>query len=214
MIMKVSRPVSHSYFPYFQIHYICLCLYFFLLLTYENFCCSVTQSCPILCDPMDCSTQSMSLLVPHYLLKFPQVHVHCIGDAIQPSHPLTPSSPSTLFLKGQKDMRVITPLFLFSVTIFCSFTILIHLQTFYHYLTIHLQISIHSLFFCSYAEDLGFASIVDLTPPFFTFPFLKEILCSTTVLCTHLCVFLQIIRLCSIMRHNKIRRGRHNGITR
>ena len=43
-------------------------------------------------QPMDCSTTSLS--VPHHLLKFAQVHVHCIGDAIQPSHPLMPSSPA------------------------------------------------------------------------------------------------------------------------
>ena len=34
------------------------------------------------------------LPVPHHFLKFTQVHVHCIGDAIQPSHPLMPSSPA------------------------------------------------------------------------------------------------------------------------
>ena len=38
------------------------------------------------------------LPVPHHLLDFAQGHVHCIGDAIQPSHPLTPSSPSALNL--------------------------------------------------------------------------------------------------------------------
>ena len=42
--------------------------------------CSVTLSCPTLCDPMDCSTPGLS--VPHHLLKFVQVHVHCISDAI------------------------------------------------------------------------------------------------------------------------------------
>ena len=36
--------------------------------------------------------------VLHHLPKFVQVHVHCIGDAIQPSHPLSPSSPSTFNL--------------------------------------------------------------------------------------------------------------------
>ena len=41
---------------------------------------------------MDCSTPGLS--VPHHLPKFAQVHVHCILDAIQPSHPLTPFSPS------------------------------------------------------------------------------------------------------------------------
>ena len=37
----------------------------------------------LLCNPMDCSTTGLP--VPHYLPKFPQVHVHCIGDAIQPA---------------------------------------------------------------------------------------------------------------------------------
>ena len=50
-------------------------------------CCSVSQLCPTLCDPMDCSTPCLS--VPHHLRKFAQVHVHCISDAIQPSHPQT-----------------------------------------------------------------------------------------------------------------------------
>ena len=41
---------------------------------------------------MDCSTPGLS--VPQGLPNFAQVHVHCIGDAIQPSHPLMPSSPA------------------------------------------------------------------------------------------------------------------------
>ena len=45
--------------------------------------CSVTQSCPTLCDTMDCSTPGLSIL--HHLPKFAQVHVHCISDAIQPA---------------------------------------------------------------------------------------------------------------------------------
>ena len=57
-------------------------------------CCSVALSCPTLCDPLDHSTPGLS--VPHHLRKFVQVHVHCTGDAIQPSHPLTPSSPPLL----------------------------------------------------------------------------------------------------------------------
>ena len=51
---------------------------------------SVAQSCPTLCDPMDCSTPGLP--VHHQLLEFTQTHVHLLGDAIQPSHP--PSSPS------------------------------------------------------------------------------------------------------------------------
>ena len=59
-------------------------------------CCSVTKSCPTLCNPMDCSTLDFS--VPHHLLEFTQVHVLWIGDAIQPSHPLSPPLPSALNL--------------------------------------------------------------------------------------------------------------------
>ena len=49
------------------------------------YCCcySVDQSCPTLCDPMDCSTPGLP--VPHYIPEFVQVHVHCIGDASQSS---------------------------------------------------------------------------------------------------------------------------------
>ena len=57
-------------------------------------CCSVPQSCPTLCNPIDCSMSGLP--VPHHLLKFAQVHGHCINNAIQPSHPLTSSSPSAL----------------------------------------------------------------------------------------------------------------------
>ena len=41
-----------------------------------------------LCNPMDCSMPVLP--VPHHLQKFAQIHVQCIGDAIQPSHPLHP----------------------------------------------------------------------------------------------------------------------------
>ena len=46
-------------------------------------------SCVQLCTPMDCSQPGLP--VPHHLPKFAPVHVHCIGDTIQPSHPLMPS---------------------------------------------------------------------------------------------------------------------------
>ena len=49
-----------------------------------------------LCSPMDCCVPGLPVL--HHLPKFAQVHVHCIGDAIQPSHPLMPPFPSTLNL--------------------------------------------------------------------------------------------------------------------
>ena len=54
---------------------------------------SVTQSCLTLCDPMNCSTPGLP--VHHQLLEFTQTHVHRVGDAIQPSHPLSsPSAPA------------------------------------------------------------------------------------------------------------------------
>ena len=65
-------------------------------------CCSVTQLFLTLCDPMDCSTPGLP--VPHHLLKFAQVHVHCLGDAIQPSHSLTPFSPSVLKLSQHQGL--------------------------------------------------------------------------------------------------------------
>ena len=47
---------------------------------------SVDQSCPTLCDPMNCSTPGLP--VHHQLPEFTQTHVHRVGDGIQPSHPL------------------------------------------------------------------------------------------------------------------------------
>ena len=52
---------------------------------------SVAQSCPTLCDPMNRSRPGF--LVHHHLLEFTQTHVHWVGDAIQPSHPLWSPSP-------------------------------------------------------------------------------------------------------------------------
>ena len=58
---------------------------------------SVTQSCPTLCDAMDCSMPGFP--VHQQLPEFTQTHVHWVGDAIQPSHPL--SSPSPTFSLSQ-----------------------------------------------------------------------------------------------------------------
>ena len=46
-------------------------------------CCSVAQSCPTLCDPMDCSTPGFP--VHHQLPEFTQIHVHGVGHAISSS---------------------------------------------------------------------------------------------------------------------------------
>ena len=52
---------------------------------------SVAQSCPTLWDPMNCSTPGLP--VHHQLLEFTQTYIHQVGDAIQPSHPLSSPSP-------------------------------------------------------------------------------------------------------------------------
>ena len=52
---------------------------------------SVVQSCPTLCDLMDCSTPGLP--VHHQLLELAQTHVHQVSDAIRPSHPLSSPSP-------------------------------------------------------------------------------------------------------------------------
>ena len=56
---------------------------------------SVTQSCPNLCDPMDCSTPGFP--VHHQLPEHAQTHVHRVSDAIQPSHPLCPLLLPSIF---------------------------------------------------------------------------------------------------------------------
>ena len=52
---------------------------------------SVAQSCPTLCNPMNCSTPGLP--VHHQLPEFTQTHGHQVSDAIQPSHPLSSPSP-------------------------------------------------------------------------------------------------------------------------
>ena len=63
---------------------------------------SVTQWCPTLCDPMDCSTTGFP--VHHQLLEFTPTHVQCVSDAIQPSHPLLSLSPLALNLSKHQAL--------------------------------------------------------------------------------------------------------------
>ena len=62
----------------------------------------VAQSCPTLWDPMDYSTPGFP--VHHQLLEFTQIHVHWVGDAIQPSHPLSSPSPPALNLSQHQGL--------------------------------------------------------------------------------------------------------------
>ena len=64
------------------------------LLSGSSCCCSVTKSCPALCDPIDCSTPGFPFLL--YLPEFAKIHVQWVSNAFQPSHPLLPLSPLAL----------------------------------------------------------------------------------------------------------------------
>jgi len=65
-------------------------------------CCSVTLSCPTLCDPMNYSTPGFPVI--HYLPELAQTHVHRVSDAIQPSHPLSCPSPPALSLSQHQGL--------------------------------------------------------------------------------------------------------------
>ena len=64
---------------------------------------------PTLCDSMGCSMPGSSVL--HYLPEFTQIHFHWVGDAIQPSHPLSPPSPFPFSLSQHQSLFPISQLF-------------------------------------------------------------------------------------------------------
>ena len=63
---------------------------------------SVAESYPTLCNPMDYSAPGFPVL--HYFLEFAQTHVHWVGDAIQPSHPLLSPSPPAFNLSQHQGL--------------------------------------------------------------------------------------------------------------
>ena len=72
-------------------------------------CCSVTQSCLTLCNPMDCSMPGFPVL--HYFLEFAQTLVLWVSGAIQPSHPLPPLCPPALNLSQHQGLFPMSPIF-------------------------------------------------------------------------------------------------------
>ena len=74
---------------------------------------SVAQSCLTLCDPMNCSTPGFP--IHHQLPEFTQTHVHGVGDATQPSHPLSsllllpPSPPSIRVFSNESVLHIRWP---------------------------------------------------------------------------------------------------------
>ena len=61
-------------------------------------CCSVSRSCPTLCNPINWSSPGFPVL--HHLLEFAETHVHLDSDIIQSSHPLQPLSSPKLYLSN------------------------------------------------------------------------------------------------------------------
>ena len=82
-----------------------LCILQFSLVQFS----SVAQSCPTLCNPMDCNTPGLP--VHHQLLEFTQTHVHWVGDAIQPSHPLSSPSPGFNLSQHQGLLQGVSSLY-------------------------------------------------------------------------------------------------------
>ena len=70
-------------------------------------CCSVSQSCLSLSNPMDCSTPGLS--VHHQLLELTQTHVHRISDAIQPFHPCRPLLLLPSIFPSESDLHIRWP---------------------------------------------------------------------------------------------------------
>ena len=79
----------YTYEEYFSATFLSLNKAYMLLIWLQFS--SVAQSCPTLCDPMNCSTPGLP--VHHQLQEVTQTHVHWVGDTIQPPHPLSSLSP-------------------------------------------------------------------------------------------------------------------------
>ena len=86
---ELARKMSPTWHSHFRMYMGYLFLFQFTSVHFS----SLAQSCPTLCDPMNCSTPGLP--VQHQLSEFTQTHVHRVSDAIQPSHPLLSlSSPA------------------------------------------------------------------------------------------------------------------------
>ena len=105
--LHLPHSILHQLSP--QIHCLNLCLYSFpenifiniIFLNPIQFS-SVTQSCPTPCNPMNHSTPGLP--VYHQLPESTQTHVHWIGDALQPPHPLSSPSPPALNLSQDQGL--------------------------------------------------------------------------------------------------------------
>ena len=77
-------------------------VWFFNPQVFIRVCVLLTESCPPLCNPMDCSTRGLP--IHHQLLGFTQTHVHWVSDTIQPFHPLLSPSPPAFNLSQHQGL--------------------------------------------------------------------------------------------------------------
>ena len=143
----------------FEFYWSIVDLQCFSIVTFSYCCSSVAQSCPTLCDPRDSSTPGLP--VHHQLLEFAQVHAHCIGDAIQPSHPLTPSYPYSFLASGSFPISPLLYIYTYII-----FHIIFHYSKLLTIVTCAIQetsvaccvstfLKIRTLAFCSYCQAHG-----------------------------------------------------------
>ena len=99
--VSIRPTLSSPHCVHKSVHHICASTAFLQKVSPAQFS-SVAQSCLTLCDPMDCSTPGLP--AHHQLPEFTQTHVHRVGDAIQPSHPLLSPSPPALNLSQHRGL--------------------------------------------------------------------------------------------------------------
>ena len=93
------KTVPNTSYPQFEaIYYSTFLWHNFSVIQFS----SVSQSCPTLCNPMDCSMPGFP--VYHQLPKLAQTHVHQVSDAIQPSHLLLSPSPPSFNLSQHQGL--------------------------------------------------------------------------------------------------------------
>ena len=112
--------IYHSYNTYTRFCYLDLCFFNYWCFSSFIYCMQTlrkvlllfpAESCPVLCDPVDCIMQGFCVL--HFLPDFAQTPVYWVSDAIQPSHPLLPSFSACpqkrLRTGGEGDNELIYP---------------------------------------------------------------------------------------------------------
>ena len=101
-ILAVLQSLVQIFLPVWGSFWLLWSTLFPLRISIHCCCCSVPKSCLTLWDPMDCSTPGFLHL--HYLPELAKTHVQQVGDAIQPSHPLSPPSPPAFNLSWHQGL--------------------------------------------------------------------------------------------------------------